>query len=45
MLQLINTNDSAVIALMLFTAVLYGLITIPAGLAAARVERKVVFAN
>lgn len=45
MLQLINTNDTATIALMLFTAVLYGLITIPAGLAAARVERKVVFAN
>jgi len=45
MLQLINTNDSAVIALMLFTGLLYALITIPAGLAAAAVERKVVFTS
>jgi glutamate transport system permease protein len=45
MLQLINTNDSAVIALMLFTGLLYCLITIPAGLAAAALERKVAFAS
>ena len=45
MLQLINTNDSAVIALMLFTAVLYSAITIPAALAAAALERRVVFSS
>ncbi len=45
MLQLINTNDSAVIALMLFTAFLYSLITIPAALAAAALERKVAFSS
>jgi glutamate transport system permease protein len=45
MLQLINTHDSAVIALMLFTGLLYSLITIPAGLAAAAVERKVAFTS
>ncbi len=45
MLQLINTNDSAVIALMLFTALLYSVITVPAGIAAAAIERKVAFAS
>ncbi len=45
MLQLINTHDSAVIALMLFTAVLYSAITIPAALAAAALERRVVFSS
>jgi glutamate transport system permease protein len=45
MLQLINTNDSAVIALMLFTAVLYSAITIPAALASAALERRVVFSS
>ncbi len=45
MLQLINTNDSAVIALMVFTGLLYGLITIPAGLVAGYIERKAVFAS
>ncbi|WP_426225810.1 amino acid ABC transporter permease [Pseudarthrobacter sp. DSP2-3-2b1] len=45
MLQLINTNDSAVIVLMLFTAVLYSAITIPAALAAAALERRVVFSS
>ena len=45
MLQLINTNDSAVIALMLFTALLYSAITVPAGLLAAAVERKVAFTS
>ncbi|AII07721.1 amino acid ABC transporter membrane protein 1 (PAAT family) [Rhodococcus wratislaviensis] len=45
MLQLINTNDSAVIPLMLFTGLLYSAITIPAGLAAAALERKVAFAS
>lgn len=45
LLRLINTNDSAVIALMIFTAVLYSVITIPAGLLAAWVERKVVFST
>ncbi|PRB66817.1 amino acid ABC transporter permease [Arthrobacter sp. MYb213] len=43
MLQLINTNDSAVIALMVFTALLYSILTIPAGYIAGIVERKVVF--
>ena len=45
MLQLINVNDSAVIALMLFTAVLYSLITIPAALAASALERRVAFSS
>lgn len=45
MLQLINVHDSAVMVLMLMTAVLYSLITIPAALAAAAIERKVVFAS
>jgi glutamate transport system permease protein len=45
MLQLINTNDSAVIPLMLFTGLLYSAITIPAGLVAAAIERKVAFAS
>lgn len=43
MLQLINVHDTAVLALMLVTAVAYSLITIPAALAAAAVERKVAF--
>lgn len=45
LLRLVNTHDSAVIALMLFTAILYSVITIPAGVLAARVERKVVFST
>lgn len=45
MLQLINVNDSAVIALMVMTAIMYSVITIPAALAAAAIERKVAFAS
>lgn len=43
MLRLINVHDRDVIALMLATAVLYAVITIPAGLAAGALERRVVF--
>lgn len=45
MLQLINVNDSAVMPLMLFTALLYAALTIPAALAASVLERRVVFAS